>query len=200
MSSFKPLRVWPGAVFGALAGLLFFVLPAVSSGAGMIGAIGGLASALAVFVWWLFFSRAAWSERLGVVALMVVAVAVTYRLVDPSIAGGAMGYMLTFFSMPALAAALGTAVFVSRHATASRVARDWCGDGVRVLHHAADGRHVEWQPAAPLAMDSDGRGVAAREVGERTAGSARRCTCDHRRVRSSRARQNACARSAFNAG
>ena len=119
MSSFKPLRVWPGAVFGALAGLLFFVLPAVSSSAGMIGAIGGLASALAVFVWWLFFSRAAWSERLGIVALMVVAVAVTYRLVDPSIAGGAMGYMLTLFSLPALAAGLGVAVFLSRHATAS---------------------------------------------------------------------------------
>ena len=119
MSSFKPLRVWPGAVFGALAGLLFFVLPAVSSGVGMIGAIGGLACALAVFVWWLFFSRAAWAERLGVVALMVVAVAVTYRLVDASIAGGAMGYMLTFFSLPALAAGLGVAVFLSRHATAA---------------------------------------------------------------------------------
>jgi outer membrane protein assembly factor BamB len=85
----------------------------------MIGAIGGLACALAVFVWWLFFSRAAWAERLGVVALMVVAVAVTYRLVDASIAGGAMGYMLTFFSLPALAAGLGVAVFLSRHATAA---------------------------------------------------------------------------------
>ena len=121
MTSFKPLRVWPGAVFGALAGLLFFVLPAVSSDAGMIGLIGGLASALAVFVWWLLFSRAPWPERLGVIALMVLAVAVTYRLVDASIAGGAMGYMLTFFSMPALAVALGAAVLLSRHAsTAAR--------------------------------------------------------------------------------
>ena len=119
MSSFKPLRVWPGVVFGALAGLLFFVLPAVSSDAGMIGLIGGLASALAVFVWWLLFSRAPWPERLGVVALMVVAVTVTYRLVDASIAGGAMGFMLTFFSMPAMAVALGMAVFLSRHAPAS---------------------------------------------------------------------------------
>ena len=119
MSSFKPLRVWPGAVFGALAGLLFFVLPAVSSDAGMIGLAGGLVCALAVFVWWLLFSRAPWPERLGVTALMVVAVAVTYRLVDASIAGGAMGFMLAFFSLPALAAALGVAVFLSRHATRS---------------------------------------------------------------------------------
>ena len=119
MDSFKPLRVWPGAVFGALAGLLFFVLPAVSSDAGMIGLAGGLVCALAVFVWWLLFSRAPWPERLGVTALMVVAVAVTYRLVDASIAGGAMGFMLAFFSLPALAAALGVAVFLSRHATRS---------------------------------------------------------------------------------
>ncbi len=109
MTSSKPLRVWPGAVFGALAGLLFFALPAVFPDAGMIGLIGGLVSALAVLVWWLFFSRAPWSERLGVIALMVLAVAVTYRLVDASIAGGAMGFMLTFFSLPAMAAALGAA-------------------------------------------------------------------------------------------
>lgn len=119
MSSFNPLRVWPGALFGALAGLLFYVLPAVFPGAGMIGLIGGLASALAVLVWWLFLSRAPWSERLGVLALMALAVTVTYRLVDASIAGGAMGFMLTFFSLPAMAAALGAAVFLTRHAPAS---------------------------------------------------------------------------------
>ncbi|HVQ43093.1 MAG TPA: PQQ-binding-like beta-propeller repeat protein, partial [Vicinamibacterales bacterium] len=119
MSPFKPLRVWPGAVFGALAGLLFFVLPAVSSDAAMIGLAGGLASALAVLVWWLFFSRAPWPERLGVIAFVVLAVAVTYRLVDESISGGAMGFMLTFFSLPAMAAALGAAVFVTRHAPTS---------------------------------------------------------------------------------
>ena len=117
MDSLKPLRVWPGAVFGALAGLLFFALPAVSSGAAMIGLAGGLLSALVVLVWWLFFSRAPWVERLGVIALMVLAVAVTYRLVDESIAGGAMGFMLMFFSLPVLAVALGAAVFLSRHGT-----------------------------------------------------------------------------------
>jgi outer membrane protein assembly factor BamB len=44
---------------------------------------------------------------------------VTYRLVDQSIAGGAMGFMLMFFSLPALAAAVGVAVFLTRHAPAS---------------------------------------------------------------------------------
>ena len=106
-------------MFGALAGLLFFVLPAVFPAAGMIGAIGGLVSALGVFAWWLLFSRAPWPERLGVIGLAVLAVTVTYRLVDPSIAGGAMGYMLALFSLPALAAALGVAVYLSRHAATS---------------------------------------------------------------------------------
>src|SRR6185436_381875 len=75
--------------------------------------------ALAVIVWWLFFSRAPWPERLGIIALSALAVAVTYRLVDQSIAGGAMGFMLTFFSLPALAAAVGVAVFLTRHAPAA---------------------------------------------------------------------------------
>ena len=89
----------------------------------MIGLIGGLVSALAVLVWWLLFSRAPWSERLGIIALMILAVTVTYRLVDASIAGGAMGFMLTFFSMPAMAAALGTAVFLSATRPRRRGAR-----------------------------------------------------------------------------
>src|SRR5262245_10985931 len=117
MGSIKPLRVWPGAVFGALAGLLWFALPALAPSAGNVGALGGLICALVVLVWWLFLSRAPWLERLGVIALMVLAVAVTYRLVDESIACGAMGFMLMFFSLPVLAVALGAAVFLSRHGT-----------------------------------------------------------------------------------
>jgi outer membrane protein assembly factor BamB len=117
MNSIKPLRVWPGAVFGGLAALLWFVLPAVSPSATMVGALGGLVCALIVLVWWLFFSRVPWPERLLVAVLMILAVAVTYRLVDESIAGGAMGYMLIVFSLPVLAVVLGLAVFLSRHRT-----------------------------------------------------------------------------------
>jgi hypothetical protein len=119
MSSSRPLRVWPVPFSGALAGLLFFALPAVSAAAAMIGLIGGLVSALAVIVWWLVFSRAPWPERLGIIALGALAIFVTYRLVDASIAGGAMGFMLTFFSLPAMAAAVGAAVYLTRHAPAS---------------------------------------------------------------------------------
>ena len=47
--------------------------------------------AFAIVVWWLFFSRAPWSERLGAVILMAVALFATSRLVHASIAGGMMG-------------------------------------------------------------------------------------------------------------
>src|SRR5262245_30867375 len=68
----------------------------------MVVMIGGLACSLAVLVWWLFFSRAPWAERLGAIALMVVSVIATKRVVHPSIAGGAMGMLLYFFSIPVL--------------------------------------------------------------------------------------------------
>jgi outer membrane protein assembly factor BamB len=68
--------------------------------------IVGLAGALAVLVWWLFFSRAAWSERLGAVALMVVALVATWRVVHVSIATGMMGLMVPVVGTPFLSLVL----------------------------------------------------------------------------------------------
>ncbi|MET0164332.1 MAG: PQQ-binding-like beta-propeller repeat protein, partial [Vicinamibacterales bacterium] len=56
--------------------------------------------------WWLFFSRAYWSERVGAIILMIVALFATLRLVDKSIAGGMMGAMLFVYSIPVLGLAL----------------------------------------------------------------------------------------------
>jgi outer membrane protein assembly factor BamB len=64
--------------------------------------VGGLL----VLAWWLFFSRAPWSERVAAIALMVIAVYATYFLVHDSIADGFMGRMLIVFSIPALSLAL----------------------------------------------------------------------------------------------
>ena len=72
----------------------------------MYGFIGGLIAALLIFLWWLFLSRARWSERLGAIALIVIAVVATYRVVDPSIAGGMMGLMLPIYAIPVLAVVL----------------------------------------------------------------------------------------------
>ncbi len=63
----KPLRLWPGVVAVVLQWLVRFVLPIVVPEAIPFGVLGGLAGGLAVVVWWLFFSRAPWSERVGAI-------------------------------------------------------------------------------------------------------------------------------------
>jgi outer membrane protein assembly factor BamB len=101
----RQLRLWPGVVAGVLQCVLWvvpFVVPAV----GMVAFFGAAACALATVVWWLFFSRALWIERVGALVLMVVAVAGTYRVVHPSIANGAMGMLLPIFSVPFLSLGL----------------------------------------------------------------------------------------------
>lgn len=105
-TSKKPLRLWPGVVAVALQWVLWFVVPIVSRDTAIVAAIAAIALGLVVVVWWLFFSRAAWVERVGALVLMVVAVVVTKRVVHPSIAGGMMGMMLPVYTVPALSLAL----------------------------------------------------------------------------------------------
>ncbi|HEX7781028.1 MAG TPA: hypothetical protein VF424_17390, partial [Vicinamibacterales bacterium] len=102
----KPLRLWPGVVLALLVVLLRYAVPVAMPSVGMWGFFGGLIAALLIFLWWLFLSRARWSERLGAIALIVVAVLLTYRVVDPSIAGGMMGLMLPIYAIPVLGVAL----------------------------------------------------------------------------------------------
>ena len=83
----KPLRVWPGVAAVIVQWIGWFVAPVVLPDAGMAGMLAAVAMTLAIIVWWLFFSRAPWPERIGVIALMVVAVFVTLRVVHQSIAG-----------------------------------------------------------------------------------------------------------------
>ena len=117
----KPIRLWPGAVAVTLQWLLMFGMPKVAPDALIYGLFGGLAAGVVVLVWWLFLSRAPWFERLGVIVLMVVAWLVTSRLVDKSIAGGMMGYMFGFYSIPVMSLALVAAAAVGhRLATAPR--------------------------------------------------------------------------------
>src|SRR5262245_32517721 len=110
----RPLRLWPGVIAVTLQWLLCFSLRFIPSEAIMVIVIGLLACSLAVLVWWLFFSRASWAERLGAIALMVVSVIATKRVVHPSIAGGMMGMMLPIFSVPALSLALVVAAAAGR--------------------------------------------------------------------------------------
>ena len=99
------IRLWPGVALAVLLVLLRFVLPVVSPTMFIQGVLGALLCVLLIVLWWLFFSRAPWSARVGAIVLMVVAVWTTSLLVHPSIAAG-MGFILPAYIAPALGLAL----------------------------------------------------------------------------------------------
>jgi len=117
----KPLRLWPGVVIVVVQWLLWFVVPVVAPDAGLIGMLGGVAGALAVVVWWLFFSRARWSDRLGAIVLMIVAVIATRFVLHKSIQTAGLGRLFFIYALPGLSLALvGGAVAGRRLAAGSR--------------------------------------------------------------------------------
>jgi outer membrane protein assembly factor BamB len=100
----RPLRLWPGVVAVVLQWLLWVGVPLVMPGtiAGYIAAFGALICGLLVVVWWTFFSRAPWSERLGAVGLMIVALFATSRILHESIATGGQGFIYFVYAIPVL--------------------------------------------------------------------------------------------------
>ena len=98
----KPLRLWPGVVLAVLLCLTRFVLPIVVPDALIVGIVGSLVGALAIVLWWTFFSRAPIIERWSAILLMIVAIAATSRILDKSVAGGMMGLMFPMYAIPAL--------------------------------------------------------------------------------------------------
>jgi outer membrane protein assembly factor BamB len=108
------LRLWPGVVAVLTQWFFWLVLPLLLPEGGLYGVFGAVGCSLAVFIWWMFFSRAPWPERIGAIVLMVVGVLAVSRLVHESIAGGMMGMMLYIYSIPVLCLALVTWAVVSR--------------------------------------------------------------------------------------
>jgi outer membrane protein assembly factor BamB len=112
-TSRQPLRLWPAVALASVLVLARYVLPAAGGDATIfgfpvpvIGMIGGVACAAAIAMWWLFFSRATWRERLGAVALLVAAFFITRLVVDESIRRGMMGFMLIVYAVPLMGLAL----------------------------------------------------------------------------------------------
>ena len=96
----KPLRLWPGVAAVVVQWLAWFVLPLFSPEAAMYGMLAAVVAGLVIVVWWLLFSRAPWSERVGILVLMVAAVLATRLFVHRSIANAGMGRMFYIFAIP----------------------------------------------------------------------------------------------------
>jgi outer membrane protein assembly factor BamB len=66
----------------------------------LIGGIFG--GGLAIVLWWVFFSRAPWSERLGAIVLMIAGMFATKSIIHVSITTGAQGILLYILAIPGL--------------------------------------------------------------------------------------------------
>ena len=113
-SSSKSLRLWPGVAIVAVQWLVRFGLPVVAPDLTMYAVIGGFAGAFALAFWWLFFSRAAWFDRIAAIVLMVAAIAATYPFLDISLATGAMGMIFPMLALPGICLAFVVWAVVSR--------------------------------------------------------------------------------------
>src|SRR3989442_10844936 len=102
----KPLGLWPGVAIAILLCLVRFVVPVFVPDATLVGVLAVPVGALAIVLWWVFFSRAPWSERLGAVGLMVAALFATSRIIDKSIATGAQGFLFPILAIPVVSLAL----------------------------------------------------------------------------------------------
>lgn len=122
-STSKALRVWPGVVIVILQWFVRFLLPKLFPQMMVYAVLGGVLCGALILLWWLFFSRAAWVERLGALVLVAVGIYGTRPLLDPSIRTGAMGMLFYLLVVPGVSLALVVWAIVTRRQsdTARRV-------------------------------------------------------------------------------
>ena len=99
----KGPRLWPGIIIGVIIVILRYVLPLIDPTLMVASFMGGVAGGILTAIWWLFFSRVPWTDRLAGVVLAVFALFLTSRFIDESVARANMGMMFWLFSVPILA-------------------------------------------------------------------------------------------------
>ena len=118
MTGRKPLRLWPLAIIAAMFVAIVALVPLLpleeEVGLSLRVMGGAVLSGLLIVLWWLIASRARWFERIGVVLLMPVAILGAHALVDPSIAGGAQGFMAYILGFASCACAIAVWAVASR--------------------------------------------------------------------------------------
>ncbi len=100
-----PLRLWPGVVIVALVWSAKLAVPVVAPDAVVLALLGGVVGGLAIWVWWGFFSRAPWLERLGGIFLMIAALLAAPSVLHVSIARGGQGFLFPMFALPVMSLA-----------------------------------------------------------------------------------------------
>lgn len=112
----KPIRLGTGVVIVLLQWLARFVVPELSSEIAFYSILGGVfIGGLATLVWWIFFSRIPWFERLGALVAIAAGVLLTPPILHESIATGMMGFMFPVFVIPGLSLALVVWAAISGH-------------------------------------------------------------------------------------
>jgi outer membrane protein assembly factor BamB len=112
------LRLWPGVVIVAAQWIARFGIPIVAPDQTMYAVMSGLLGFAGIVIWWLFFSRAAWFDRIAAVVVMIAAIAGTYPFLDRSLATGAMGMLFLIMVVPGISLAFVIWAVVSRPWTA----------------------------------------------------------------------------------
>ncbi len=113
MTLTRSLRLWPGVVLAIMLVMGRYLVPIIAPDVEIaemplviLALLSGVVFSAAIVIWWLFFSRAPWLERIAAVVLMILGVFVTRLVVHESIRGGLQGMMLVGYSLPVLAVAL----------------------------------------------------------------------------------------------
>jgi len=96
----KPLRLWPGVVLAIGICVLRFVMPLFSPDLFVYGVLAAMAGFVGIIIWWLFFSRAPWLDRVGAILTLVVAYFAVSPFLHISVATGFMGRMFPVFAIP----------------------------------------------------------------------------------------------------
>jgi outer membrane protein assembly factor BamB len=108
-------RIWPGLATALL--VAGFAVPLLAPEGFLYALIAGLVGVLLLIVWWLFFSRVPWSERIGALVLMAAAVAATKPFLHVSIAGAGMGMLFYIHAIRLLALAFAVWTLAARSLT-----------------------------------------------------------------------------------
>jgi outer membrane protein assembly factor BamB len=149
----KPLRLWPGVVAVILVFVARFGVKAAIPG------FGGFALAMQwsfgaaglVLLWWLFFSRARWFERLGGLGLMIAGLGAAWQLRHPSMGPAWLfAYALPFLWLALLVGAAAGRRLPDgpRRAVLAASILLACGVWTLVRTEGIDGDHVadfEWR-------------------------------------------------------